>query len=319
MKFDRKTPGEGIEAVCRLDNGKALIEWHFAFLREEQEEAHYILSFTMRDKEGQTVLLCMQETEEEELLVSVVLHPHLWSCESPYLYSLEAVIQDPEGKETDRLIKQLPLRELSFHPRRGWLLNGAEFVLKAVEYTIPRHASQTEKQQLILKDLRLLKDMGANCIHTESSLWKLCERLGFLIWQKEMAASGEELPCLTGDGTERYSSEQICSLFYQYKAKWSDEPFVYIVPESISVLSSGNLKVTVYSNCSRVVLYSDGELFEFQSGNEEFVFQEVPSKGPCVTLSAEGDDCSMSLSFHKTFTRPLRESGDPFHMTDDKA
>lgn len=307
MKFDRKASGEGIEAVCRLENGKAVIEWHFAFLREEQEEAHQVISFTVRNREGQTVLLCMQETEEEELLVSVVLHPHLWSCQDPYLYDMEAVIQGPEGKETDRLKKQLPLRELSFHPRRGWLLNGAEFVLKAVEYAIPQHTSQSEKQQLVLRDFRLLKDMGANCVHTEPTLWKLCERLGFLTWQKEMSAVGDELPCLAGDGTDRRSPEQICSLFYQYKAKWSDEPFVYIVPESISVLSSGNLRVTVYSNCSRIVLYSNGELFEFQSGSEEFVFQEVPAKGPCVVLSAEGDDCSMSLSFHKTFTRSLRD------------
>ena len=257
----------------------------------------------MRDREGETILLCMQEAEEEELLVSVVLHPHLWSCQTPYLYEVEAVLQDPAGKETDRLRKQLPIRELCLHPRRGWLLNGAEFVLKAVEYVVPQHTSQAEKQRLVLSDFRFLKEMGANCIHTEPSLWKLCEKLGFLIWNKDMAIAGEELPCLTGEGTEGFSVKQTCSLFYQYKAKWSDEPFVYIAPDSIIVLPSGNLKVTVYSNCCRVVLYSDGILFEFQSGNEEFIFQEVPAKGPCVMLSAEGDDCSMSLSFHKTFPK----------------
>ena len=307
MRFDRKAPGEGIEAVCRLESGKAFIEWKFTFLKTESEMSHSTLSLTLRDRSGQTVLLCMQETEEEELLISVVLHPHLWSCESPYLYEAEAVIRDSEEKETDRMKKQLPLREVSFHPRRGWLLNGSEFVLKAVEYTVPPHTSQAEKQQLVLKDLHLLKEMGANCIHTESSLWKLCERMGLLIWQKEMVIAGEELPCLPGERAGRYSSEQICPLFYQYKARWSDEPFVYIVPESILALPSGNLKVTVYSNCSRVVLYSDGELFEFQSGNVEFTFLEVPAKKPCVMLSVEGDECSMSLSFHKTLTRLLQE------------
>lgn len=305
MKFDRKAPGEGIETVCRLESGRAMIEWSFSFLKAEQENFRNILSITLRDKEGQIVLLCMQEAEEEELLVSVVLHPHLWSCQTPYLYEVEAVIQDPAGKETDRLRKQLPLRELSLHPRRGWLLNGAEFVLKAVEYTVPQHTSQAEKQRLVLSDFRILKEMGANCIHTEPSLWKLCEKLGFLIWNKDMAIAGEELPCLTGEGAGRLSLEQPCSLFYQYKAKWSDEPFVYIAPDSITVLPSGNLKVKVYSNCCRVALYSDGILFEFQSGNKEYIFQEVPAKGPCVMLSAEGDDCSMSLSFHKTFAHLL--------------
>lgn len=307
MKFDRKASGEGVETVCRLERGMAVIEWNFSFLKAEgKEEAHHILSLVMRDKNGQTVLLCMQEAEEEELLVSIVPHPHLWSCESPYLYEVEAVLQNAEGRETDRLKKQLPLRELCFHPRRGWILNGAEFVLKAVEYTIPQHTSQAGKQQLVLRDFRLLKEMGVNCVHGEPSLWKLCERLGFLIWQKDMAAAGEELPCLTGEGTDR-----LASLFYQYKAKWSDEPFVYIVPESISVLPSGNLEVMVYSNCSRVVLFSDGTLFEFQSGNERFTFREVPAKGPCVMLSAEGDDCSMSLSFHKTYIQTFAKRWNP--------
>ena len=50
-----------------------------------------------------------------------------------------------------------------------------------------------------------------------------------------------------------------------------------------------------------MALYSDGVLFEFLSGQEEFIFQEVPAKGPCVMLSAEGEGSSMSLSFHKMF------------------
>lgn len=301
MKFNRKAPGQGMEAFCRLENGKAFIEWSFAFLKKEQEKEDSTLSLVMRDREGQTMLLCMQEAEEEELLISVILHPHLWDCQSPYLYEAEAILQDSGGKETDRLKKQIPVRELCFHARRGWLLNGGEFVLKAVEYVMPRHLPQEERQRMILNDFRLLKDMGANCIHTDPSLWKLCERMGFLVWRKDMAAAGVDLPCLIGERGNDFSPEQVDSLFYRYKAKWSDEPFVHIAPESVSVLPSGNLEVKVYSNCSRVVLYSDGELFEFQSGKEEFVFQEIPARRPCIMLSAEGDDCSMSLSFHKTY------------------
>lgn len=296
MKFDRKAAGEGVEALCRLNRGGTSIEWRFTFLKSEQEDGHNTIRLIMRDKEGQIVLLCIQEAEEEEPLTSFLLQPHLWSCQCPYLYDVEVVLQNQEGKETDRLNKQIPLRELCLHPRRGWLLNGEELTLKSVEYMIPPHTSRTEKQRFVWRDFRLLKEMGVNCIHTDPSLWNLCEKAGFLIWQKDMAASGEELLCLTGEG-----SDILSSLFYEYKAKWSSDPFVYIVPEGISVLPSGNLKVTVYSNCSRVILYSDGMLFEFQSGEERFVFEEVPAHGPCVMLSAEGDECSMSFSFHKTF------------------
>lgn len=301
MKFDRKAPGQGVDAVCSLGCGRVTIKWEFYFLKGEQEGTGHFLTLVMRDKEGETVLLCMQEAEEEEALVSVVLHPYLWNCQMPYLYDVEAVLQDPEGRETDSLHRQLPLREICFHPRRGWLLNGTEFVLKAVGYAAPRCTLQAEKQRLVMEELRLLKKMGANCILTDPSLWNLCEKLGFLIWDQDMAAVEKEIPCLAGEGDGRLSLKQNSSFFYRYKAKWSDEPFVYIAQDSIAVLPSGNLKVVVYSNCCRVVLYSDGVLFEFQSGNREFIFQEVPAKGPCIILSAEGDDCSMSLSLHKTF------------------
>lgn len=296
MKFDRNAPGEGVEAVCKLESGKMIIEWKFSFLETEQAQDKEILCLTVKDKEGRTVLLCIQEVKEEEPLTSVLLRPHLWSCGNPYLYEVTAVLQDSAGKERDRLKKQLPLRELCLHPHRGWLLNGEEIVLRAVEYTIPHLTSPLEEQQMVLRDLCLLKEMGANCIHAEASLWKLCERVGLLIWKTDMAAAGENLPCPVGKG-----SSGLSSLFYLYKARWSDEPFVYIVPESVSFLPSGNLRATVYSNNDRVALYSDGILFEIQSGKKEYIFQEIPAKGPCVMLSAEGDGCSMSFSFHKTF------------------
>lgn len=298
MKFDRNAPGEGVEAFCKLESGRMIIEWKFTFMDTGQSQDKEILCLTVKDKEGQTVLLCIQEVKEEEPLTCVLLHPHLWSCENPYLYEVTVVLQDSAGRERDRIKRQLPLRELCLHPHRGWLLNGEEIVLKAAEYTIPQHTSRIERQQIVFNDLCLLKEMGANCVHVEASFWKLCERIGLLIWQKDMAAAGEELPCLAGE-----KGSGISSLFYLYKARWSNEPFVYIVPESVCILPSGNLRATVYSNNDRVALYSDGILFEFQSGKKEYIFQEIPAKGPCVMLSVEGESCSMSFSFHKTFSK----------------
>ena len=89
------------------------------------------------------------------------------------------------------------------------------------------------------------------------------------------------------------------SLYYKYKAKWSDEPFIYLAPESVQKLQSGNYSVCCYSNCSRVALYADGILFEFQKGKGEFIFREIPARSPCVMLTAEGEGCTTSLSVHK--------------------
>ena len=56
----------------------------------------------------------------------------------------------------------------------------------------------------------------------------------------------------------------------------------------------------VYSNCSKVALYTDGVFFEVHSGEEKFVFEDIPAMRPCIMLTAEADGCIMSLSIQKS-------------------
>jgi len=96
------------------------------------------------------------------------------------------------------------------------------------------------------------------------------------------------------------------ALYYKYAAMWSKHPFIYIVPEHIRKLDSGNYQVTCYSNQSKVALYSGGTFFEMKSFSGEVCFWEVPVKGDYLRLSAEADGCSTALSFHRTFTKLSR-------------
>lgn len=113
---------------------------------------------------------------------------------------------------------------------------------------------------------------------------------------------GERAPVFRGEKDCLFvqGSDFPTSLFYRYLAKWSREPFVYIDPQSVRRMKGGNYAVRCYSNCERIALYSDGTLFEFQRGEEEFAFSEVPARTPCIMLTAEGDGCSASLSLSKT-------------------
>lgn len=302
MKFDHSAQGEGVVTTVKLESGKAVLQWTFSFC-EEAASLKGRLQVSLKNAAGQLMLLCEQRLEEEEPLQAVLLHPQLWSMEAPYLYELEVLIYDEEEGITDRIKRKLPLYQLEKHAAKGWLLNGEEITIKAVEYSVENKTENQQKKydetkmQQIAKDFGLLKELGANCLRTNPCLAELCMESGFLVWQKEMGAE-EELPCLLGGDGERLSS-----LFYQYKAKWCRQPFVYLAPEEVCRLPSGNLQVTVYSSCNRVVLYTDGVLFEFQSGEGTFIFREVPAKGPCIVLAAEGEECSMSLSLHKTFTK----------------
>ena len=86
-------------------------------------------------------------------------------------------------------------------------------------------------------------------------------------------------------------------------SRWSEEPFVCLVPESVERQEDGNYTVCCYSNCGRIALYSDGALYEFQKGEREFIFRDVPAKSPNIILTAEGDGCSASLSLAKLLCR----------------
>ncbi len=127
-------------------------------------------------------------------------------------------------------------------------------------------------------------------------------------WKGEDA--GERPPAYRDGSEALFLPYKKCpeSVYYKYKAKWSKEPFVYLVPESVRRMKSGSYAVTCYSSCSRVALYTDGELFEFRKGDGIFVFQEIPARTPCIMLSAEGDGCSGALSVHKSFVKALEEN-----------
>lgn len=325
MRFDRRSAGGGVEAACRLDNGKAVLEWRFSFTdmeepvhgREEGPAERRSVHVRLVDREGCVAVECEQDPYEEETLTSVMVQPHLWNgVRYPYLYHMEAELTDGDGRRLDRLCRSFPLRSIrgKSGTGEGLLLNDVPFTPRMVRYTLPAAASGAAMQQRMLEDLRQLVAVGANSVLVEEEreeltriLLPLCDRVGLLACAGARRGTEEEIPLFRGEEDSFFlpDGKRPSSLFYRYKARWSEEPFVYIVPESVRRLGSGNYTALCYSNCARVALYSDGVLFEFQRGEGEFVFREFPARGPCVMLTAEGDGCSESLSVHKTFVKPI--------------
>lgn len=339
MKFDRSAPGGGVEVNCRLEKGKAFLEWEFYFTEQEESggtDGYVRLSLT--DRQGEVVLEGIQLLSEDEPLQAVLLQPDLWKGPSaPWLYSIEAVLADREGRYLDRIERRLPLRCIGcmeIQGKRGLILNGEVFCMKTVRYILPATGTGAARQQKVMEDLRWLLKMGANSVVVEDDagelpeyFHELCDRLGLLlfygrgkeefrVWAQAQEdrfqiQCEERIPSCRGvkDSVFLPGSSLPTSLYYQYRAKWSQDPFVYIVPESIKRTDSNNFTVKCYSNCDRVALYSDGSLFEFQRGETEFVFQEVPARTPSIMLIAEGDGCSASLSVHKSFLAKTCISG----------
>lgn len=358
MKFDRRAPGGGAEVFCRLENGKALLEWKFYFegehRSEEGEKREGAVLVRVSDGCGESVLLSVQDLAEEEPLQAILLQPQLWSgLGNPYLYHLEALLLDRDGLCRDRLAAPLPLRSIGRTGgggKGGILLNGIPFCMRAVRYFLSESGPGAAWQCGVLEDFRFLKRLGANCVCLQGgqdrealgAFLRLCDRFGFLacLWQGgagtappetgrrsgietargrgpenvlvhgsrlEMVLCREEIPCFRFPkrGQEEPAmflpgSSSPTGLYYRYMAQWGREPFVYIDGESLNRLRDGNYEVTVYSSCSRVALYSDGLIHEFQRGEGKFTFRGFSACGPCIMLNAEGDGCSHSLAVHKS-------------------
>ncbi len=76
--------------------------------------------------------------------------------------------------------------------------------------------------------------------------------------------------------------------FYLYKAWWSRDPFVYIAGRRYVDRAEKKTTVKVYSNCSEVTLYVNGEKFATQTGSKVFRFR-IPLKGNVEIKAVSGE------------------------------
>lgn len=321
-RFDRAAPGEGMIIYSRIENGKAYLEFQF-FLKTRDGVSDYLTDIRVYDMSGRLALEMRYPLHEEELAKGMILHPHLWKGVSdPYLYSVTVILVDKEDIEIplDRLERQLPLRKLEEIPKKGWFLNGEQFLARTVKYELTGRfeswkASQDSeakegqllrsdceegnvrayRQEHIRRDLRSLKEMGANVVcldwsEHDEEFTVLCDEIGLLVWYGEMQKAIPRLKeLLVEQGV-------FSDLYYYYKGCWTGEPFVYIVGNSLKRQKNGNFALTVYSNQKRIALYVEGVLFEFQAGPPEFVFEEIPAKKYPLQLTAEAGECRTSLT-----------------------
>lgn len=352
MKFDRTAPGGSVEAACRLENGKAVLEWSFhltidvggqgqklslplgsdeerSLLRKEKGCIRLVLT----DRQDIPVLECVQKLDEEEPLQSILLQPELWrGIGNAYLYGMEAILTDSAGNLRDRVQGALALRCLQCTERNGnaeLRLNHESFEPKMVHYILPGTGAEAALQRQMMTDLQWMGKLGANCVCLEAGggqglrrlFCHLCDRTGFLVFRRDESRSGYlwgyaqkiriPLPSQDSVPSFRGTAESFflpgagfpTSLFYRYQAKWSARPFVRILPESVRRLPDGNFAADCISNCGRIALYTDGSLHEFKSGDGEFHFQGIPVRTPSIMLTAEGEGCSHTISFHKSFTK----------------
>jgi beta-galactosidase len=113
-----------------------------------------------------------------------VANPMLWSAETPYIYTLVATVNSPQGSESNRCTVGFRKIEIS---DRKLLVNGKRVMIKGVNYhDHDDKMGKTIPPELMKKDLYLMKQFNINAIRTshypkDPEFYNLCDRLGFYV------------------------------------------------------------------------------------------------------------------------------------------
>lgn len=119
-----------------------------------------------------------------------VVHPQLWSPESPSLYDLVVRVSESKGKKSvvvDEVRKRIGIRTISYTAERGFQLNGVTRKFRGVclHHDLGMIGAAVNKAALV-RQVELLKTMGCDAIRTAHNMpsqlqMDVCDSLGMLV------------------------------------------------------------------------------------------------------------------------------------------
>jgi beta-galactosidase len=115
-----------------------------------------------------------------------VAHPHLWSTDDPYLYTLRTKLM-AHGRVVDSVDTTFGARWLRFDPNGGFELNGHHVKLQGVDLHHDEGAlGSAVNRDAIMRQMKLMKSMGVNAFRTSHNppspeMIDVCQRLGIVM------------------------------------------------------------------------------------------------------------------------------------------
>ena len=153
------------------------------------------LVYELWDREGKQIF-----TQEKSLSVgkgkarqfsvqTQVENPHLWSPDSPYLYSLRVYVKDKNGHVTDGYSRRIGIRSIEFRGADGLYINGKPFGDKLMG--VNRHQDyayigNAVPNNLHWLDVKKMRDAGFRIIRSahypqDPAFMDACDELGMFI------------------------------------------------------------------------------------------------------------------------------------------
>ncbi len=115
-----------------------------------------------------------------------ILHPKLWSAETPYLYTITFTLKDGHGKTIEVIPQKIGFRKIEIK-NGNLLVNGKPILIKGVN----RHETDPETGQTLSKkrmeqDIATLKKFNINAVRTshypdDPYFYELCDKYGIYL------------------------------------------------------------------------------------------------------------------------------------------
>ena len=136
-------------------------------------------------KKGTTVRHEILDAQRQVVGTTKVAHPHLWTAETPYLYTLRTTLTQ-KGKTLQVFEHKFGFRELTIDGN-VLKLNGQPIKLRGVtSHSTDPSTVKVVDEASILRDMKLMKEASVNYIRTshyprEPRFYELADSLGFYI------------------------------------------------------------------------------------------------------------------------------------------
>ena len=211
--------------TTELTPGQAVVDVQAAIFLRSRDVKSVKFGVRLLDADGKVAAEQTTETRYKNWLPGSnydleplrVNAPHLWSCEDPYLYTLEVSLFDADGKLQDRVCEPFGIRTIEYSPDFGLKLNGKKVLLKgaANHHTLgPLGAAAFPRGEEYL--LRMFKSFGFNHIRTShnpysESFLHLCDQMGILVvdelydkWSMQYAGGRRDWKALWQENVEEW-------------------------------------------------------------------------------------------------------------------
>jgi beta-galactosidase len=115
-----------------------------------------------------------------------IAHPHLWSTEDPYLYTLRTEVR-VGGRAVDRTATTFGVRWFRFDPQQGFSLNGRAMKIQGVDLHHDEGAlGAAVNKDALMRQMKIMKSMGVNALRTSHNppapeLVEVCQELGIVM------------------------------------------------------------------------------------------------------------------------------------------